>query len=722
MAAGSVTDHLYGLVDTAPGMATGALSTLAQEAARRGDWPEAVRLWLRVRASAPDSTSAYLGGAAALGAAGRQDEAEQLLAEAAERFPAHQQIATARAWLANHRRAWPEALNLWAAIRAKWPESAVGYHGGGYALRACGHLEEARALLDHGHARFPGNTDIALLRAWIANSDRDWPTALPLWAEVVANRPDDPAACAGAANAQREAGRLDEAAATLAGAETRFPNHEPLAFARAWLADARGDRQAALALWEGVGERFSHNPRTYLGAVRAARLAGLTDRAEALLAKAAASVALLKPDAATAQLEFEIALARRDWPSVRRSAERIIAGGGAQSPQVYLALAQAHWHLHDPDAADQSARQTLDLDPKLADAVLVRAWVAAYRGDGTAAIQCYRALADLQPKTLRWQLKLVQLLNWEGRVKEAVAALELLIRQWPNDRMVRVFQRNFGPAATLSLGDLDEDDGAAGNMPAHQNEHELAILGQRAPLPGTRRRPLIQVDPSCEMQVAAVAGAETALLVFTGSNDALSMPLPLFDSYISPLDLTVIYLKDLSRLRYLRGIGTVGGDYPGTISVLREVLARIGARRICTFGNCAGGFGALRYGIELNAARIITFGAPTHSPHETPEKFEQARNFSRTRLTTRVPAGMSDLRPFLQQHSYHTQIDMFYDADDPRDTLHATHLADQSGVTLHPRRGQNMSNLFRRIILTEPDFWDKLAGMILPNSPVLSDV
>jgi hypothetical protein len=69
--------------------------------------------------------------------------------------------------------------------------------------------------------------------------------------------------------------------------------------------------------------------------------------------------------------------------------------------------------------------------------------------------------------------------------------------------------------------------------------------------------------------------------------------------------------------------------------------------------------------------------------------------------------------------TYRSQIDMFYDADDPREVVHAMHLADLPGVTLHPRHGKSMGDLFRRLILTEPDFWHRLSAMLLPGQALL---
>src|SRR6202043_3781310 len=165
--------------------------------------------------------------------------------------------------------------------------------------------------------------------------------------------------------------------------------------------------------------------------------------------------------------------------------------------------------------------------------------------------------------------------------------------------------------------------------------------------------------PGRDVMVAEVPNAATAVLIFTGGNDAVSMPLPLFDRYLATLDVTAIYLKDFRRLQYLLGIESLSADYQGTLAALRDMLSRLGVKRLCTIGHCVGGFAAIRYGVELGAGRIVTFGAPTYSPHDSSTKIEQARNFMRNRLAEKVPPDMMDLKTFLEGRHHTARIELF---------------------------------------------------------------
>lgn len=543
---------------------------------------------------------------------------------------------------------------------------------------------------------------------------RDWLEAGRCWEEVRERSPLHVPAYLGAGNALLEARRYDEAEVVLGAGAELFPDNEQIALALAWLANARHDWPGAVSRWEDFCGRFPDNPMGYVGNFYAQRAMGSPNPEETLLVQAEAALTGAKQrglDAmAVVRIEFSIARARLDWPLVRQGAEKIIDSEATPSAHVFLGLAQAWWHLGDAEEADRAAVKALAADPKLADAVLVRAWVATERGDEERAVSCYRTLVDLNPGAVRWSLKLVQLLTWTGRVPEAMSQLEKIRKRWPADPMVRMFLRNYGPA-TVSFDLANAASRPAEGDPDLAEWEELRTIDEKAPGEEEWLRPLVAADPEGDMLVCKVAAAQRAVLVFTGGNDAVSMPLSIFDRYLAPLRLTVIYLKDFKRLRYLLGIQSLSEDYPGTLAALRSMLNRLGVKRVCTMGNCEGGFAAIRYGVELGADRILTFGAPTFSPDDSLTKVEQARNFMRNRLAAKVPRVMIDLKPFLEAQKYSAQIEFFYEEADPRDCAHARHISGVSGIKLHPQPGLN-HRMLRELALSNDDF-SGLLGQLL---------
>jgi hypothetical protein len=233
---------------------------------------------------------------------------------------------------------------------------------------------------------------------------------------------------------------------------------------------------------------------------------------------------------------------------------------------------------------------------------------------------------------------------------------------------------------------------------------ELRALVERAPAPRAGARQVIDAAPACDVIIARTTGATAALLVFAGSNDAVAMPLPLFDRYLVPLNVTVVYLRDFNRLRYLAGIRSLGADAAASFTALRALLEEMGITQLFALGNCDGGFGALRYGLELGAARVATFNAPSYLADDVLAKAEQGRNFMRTRLAAAFPPDVTDMRPLLQARGTGARIELFYDADDVTDTAHAGRLAGLAGVRLHPQPGVSDHRLLRKLALSQDDF------------------
>ncbi len=127
----------------------------------------------------------------------------------------------------------------------------------------------------------------------------------------------------------REAGRYDDAEATLGYAAERFPENEQIAIARASLANVRRDWPAALSRWEMVRAGFPDNPQGYLGTINALVGAGCSDGAKEFLAPAQAALDKARQrgldEAALLRMELELARARLDWAAVRQLAENIAA-------------------------------------------------------------------------------------------------------------------------------------------------------------------------------------------------------------------------------------------------------------------------------------------------------------------------------------------------------------------------------------------------------------
>jgi tetratricopeptide (TPR) repeat protein len=520
-----------------------------------------------------------------------------------------------------------------------------------------------------------------------ATRRRDWPEAVCRWDRVRAQFPNFARAYFQAGSAMRAAGRADEAEALLAAAVIRFPNHEMIAVEHARVLASRRDWPAALLRWEAVRSRFPDRARAYVGAAEALSALGRPEEAAAVLDEGVTALAAARESGLAIlpalREEIELATARQDWQTLRRAAEQLIAIEETPSAQAALALARGCWHLRDLDGAERAVQRALACQPTLAEAVLIGAWVAAEQGDGERTLLFSRTLARLRPENPRWPLQIVRTLNLLGRVKEAASELGSIVARWPDQPTVRAFSgvHTFGKLAQPEAARGSRTE--AGGAPSFA-ERELAEFLDMTPRDAELRRPLAVDDPERDVIIAEAAGSETAVLVFTGLNDAMMMPLPIFDRYLAALGVTAVYLKDSSRMFFLRGIQSLAPDYAGTLAALRSILERLRVSQLCAIGNSAGGPAAIRYGTELDARYITCFSCTTHDLSEPVAQFRLGRKIMRKRFFANLPADMLDLKPFLQKRQRASTIRLYYGDGEEWDKKQALHLADVEGVALNP--------------------------------------
>jgi tetratricopeptide (TPR) repeat protein len=468
------------------------------------------------------------------------------------------------------------------------------------------------------------------------------------------------------------------------------------------LVEAEGDAVAANALYREAATALAAEVDRAPTASRAIALGqarlkcGDLDGVESALAVArrheANALGLLR-------LERALAFAQKDFPAMRQAAESIVASQGELTTYDYVALAIACRDLGDFDAAAEAAAQARDLEPNHLEAARISAWVALRRGDVENAIASHRFLAELAPGNSRLAFQLIRLLVLTGRVAEAGQELNRVLLKWPDDPALRAFALVTGYRSVDELPEHDEPH--AGNRIDWAREQQIRQLARMAPADDALRRPLIVEDKTRDVIVGPSSRSDMAVLVFTALTDSLSIPISIFDRYLAALGVTAIYLKDFQRLFYLNGIASLGASSASTVESLRALCGRVNARRICTIGASAGGFAAMKYGVELDVERSLNFAAETHDPGSGLSKVEQGVALIRRRVANQAPAVQLDLRPLLTSKRASTEIYLYYPADAPREKEQALHLSGVNGVQLRPVAGCGDHELLRWMALRE---------------------
>ena len=158
----------------------------------RGDLPEAILRWARVRQNFPAETVAYVHAAVALRDLNRLDEADALLREAIERFPDRREPLLHHAVIAERRRDWAEALRQLRRVREQFPDDSSGYLHAAAILRQLERFDESETLLGEALERFPSDRRVFVDAADLATQRKDWVLALARWQNAQRRFPDDP--------------------------------------------------------------------------------------------------------------------------------------------------------------------------------------------------------------------------------------------------------------------------------------------------------------------------------------------------------------------------------------------------------------------------------------------------------------------------------------------------------------------------------------------------
>jgi tetratricopeptide (TPR) repeat protein len=370
-----------------------------------------------------------------------------------------------------------------------------------------------------------------------------------------------------------------------------------------------------------------------------------------------------------------------DWSELRRLSEQVIASSAQPLAVDFLALATACRNLEDAEGAAKAAACALALDRAQLEAAFIASWAASERGDGAGMLACYRELARLEPGNTRWMIEVVRVLQHLGRVKEAAAAMDSALDRAPDSELLWNW--------ALGYGYRTQDQALRAGVPDDIVAGFRAHL-RYAPTEDELLRPLMVDVFGCDVIVAPAGRSDTLALVFTGASNSLSMPLPVFDRFLAARGVTAIYLKDFRRLMYLNGIASFGDDFQTSIHALRQLQRRLGVSRLCTIGDSAGGFAAIRYGVELDAACALSFGGDTHW---APGHGEFALFANHLRSHFAVEA--MDLRPLLATRKGCARISLVYGENEKRDKLHADHLSDLERVEPCPVAGRSDHNILR---------------------------
>jgi pimeloyl-ACP methyl ester carboxylesterase len=203
-------------------------------------------------------------------------------------------------------------------------------------------------------------------------------------------------------------------------------------------------------------------------------------------------------------------------------------------------------------------------------------------------------------------------------------------------------------------------------------------------------------DVASPVQLASRPDAESVILVFCGADQGIGMPLPMLHRWLSQWHVSVIFLRDYGLNGYLRGIEAFAPDFASTVSALRRVLNKLRARRVICYGASIGGYGALRYGLELGAETVICMSGLVNMRPEFNAPLLYAK--ASRDLQEKCPGVELDVRQAYLRAPRTPKCWLVYGGENREDRIHARYFADAPGAVTIGVRGYKAHNPAAQLI------------------------
>jgi tetratricopeptide (TPR) repeat protein len=164
--------------------------------------------------------------------------------------------------------------------------------------------------------------------------------------------------------------------------------------------------------------------------------------------------------------------------------------------------------------------------------------------------------------------------------------------------------------------------------------------------------------------------ATKTLIAFGGMALGLSMPPKEFFHSLVDKDLNIIFVKDFKQCWYQKGLLGITNDIESTVEYLKGILPKTTGKLI-TLGASAGGYAAIRFGVALNADRVLAFSPQTLIDKETVRVF--AKNYLRDMAFDQIDL---DLKKVIERYDSKAAIEVYYGSENRRDRMAVKHIKD----------------------------------------------
>jgi hypothetical protein len=373
-------------------------------------------------------------------------------------------------------------------------------------------------------------------------------------------------------------------------------------------------------------------------------------------------------------------------------------------------LANVYSQINENGRALQVLQRVIDIAPTSIGAYSALANIARAMGDELLEESTLLRLIELAPYDPKWYGRVQELYLDLGQPEKAEEFLRAGISKGLFGTHLFGRLTAFPPFADLaepvvqwarSIGDdaserewdlaqfvlfhyasLDCSENKEGTAPSAGRPSRLGDWLALSPAGDDLKRSVALEPLNNDIQISRATGSDCVVLVFLGLANQAMLPTPIFDRFLAALGVTALYIQDRNRQLGNAGVLSAGESFDATVRYLRETISALGGKRCVTIGSSAGGFAAIRYGLELGAEIMLSFAGPTNVTAEFMENDGRAKTV--IRRLQKFPRHMLDIRPQILAASGRGEVHIVYGELHSQDRMHAEYLRDCPGVHLHP--------------------------------------
>ncbi len=224
-------------------------------------------------------------------------------------------------------------------------------------------------------------------------------------------------------------------------------------------------------------------------------------------------------------------------------------------------------------------------------------------------------------------------------------------------------------------------------------------------------------DAGDEVRIARRPGARKVVFVFTGRARQIWLSVHLLHQ-ILPDDCTVVYLQDVRNCGYVFGLEAFGDGYTRTLEGMRRLIASLDSPEVFVIGSSSGGWGALRYALDLNATRVLGISPSTDLPQMEELRAETAAKsgLPESEATAAFPPGSFDLLTLYGDAARPPELILAFGGAHETDRDASRRMGALPKVTLHEAPDYDRHDVMAELI-ANGSFAGLVAALLQPAEP-----